>query len=147
MAEAVFKHKIEERGYSSLFSKIDSFGTWAWHLGDPPDYRSVSTCNKHGVPVEHSAQQIDTKEFYDFDFIFAMDNMNLSLLRAMKPKNSKVKIYLFGEWKKDPSFSKIVLDPYDGDVDLFEHNFRQLSHFSDQFLESLMSKLWEFSTC
>lgn len=135
MAEAVFKHKVQELGYSDQFDLIDSFGTSGWHVGDSPDSRSASTCRKHGVPVNHSAQQISLRDFSRFDYVIGMDESNRDDLAHMKPRGSKTRVAMFGEWKTSPEFAKVVLDPYYGGREGFEVNFRQISHFSEQFLE------------
>lgn len=135
MAEAVFKHKVQELGYSDRFGLIDSFGTGGWHVGDSPDHRSASTCRKHGVPVNHRAQQISSRDFARFDYVIGMDESNKGDLLHMKPRDSKTRVALFGEWKTDPQFSNIVLDPYYGGRLGFETNFQQITHFSEEFLK------------
>lgn len=134
MAEAVFKHKVKELGYDDRFDVIDSFGTSGWHIGESPDSRSVSTCRKYGVPVNHLAQQISPADFSRFDYVIAMDQSNKEDLMHMKPRGSKARVAMFGEWKTDDQFNTIVLDPYYGGREGFEVNFRQISHFSEEFL-------------
>lgn len=141
MAEAVFKHKVKELGYSDRFGLIDSFGTGGWHAGDSPDSRSASTCRKHGVPVNHRAQQITSKDFAKFDYVIGMDESNKGDLLHLKPRNSTARVALFGEWKTDPQFSHIVLDPYYGGRLGFETNFHQISHFSEEFLKQELGSL------
>lgn len=58
MAEAIFKHTVSSAGVSDKFKEITSFGTAAYHIGEPPDHRSVETCENNGVPISHLAQQI-----------------------------------------------------------------------------------------
>lgn len=135
MAEAVFKAKVEELGYSQYFKLIDSYGTSSYHIGSPPDSRSSKTCRKHGVPVSHKGQQIKSADYKKFDYIIAMDEQNKSDLLFTKPKDSDAKISLFGKWRTDKLFQEIVDDPYYGGVDGFEVNFNQLSHFSEEFLK------------
>lgn len=135
MAEAVFKHKVKELGYEDRFNVIDSFGTSGWHTGEAPDHRSASTCRKHGVPVNHRAQQITSKDFARFDYVIGMDESNRGDLMHMKPRGSKTRVAMFGEWKTDPQYAKTVLDPYYGGREGFEVNFRQIGHFSEEFLK------------
>lgn len=135
MAEAVFKHSVEKYGYLDYFKLIDSYGTSGWHIGEPPDHRSSKTCRKHGVPVNHAAQQISSKDFAKFDYVIAMDQSNKEDLLHMKPRDSTTKVNLFGDWRKDSKFQKIVDDPYYGGTSGFETNFEQLSHFSLEFLK------------
>ncbi|SCU82265.1 LADA_0C04104g1_1 [Lachancea dasiensis] len=136
MAEAVFANLVKEKGLQERFAKIDSFGTGGWHKGEDPDSRSAATCRKHGVPVNHKAQQIRGHHFDDFDYIICMDDMNLRNLKRLKPSDSKAKIYQFGHWNKNGKFRDIVDDPYYGGEDGFEYNFKQIQYFSEQFLEA-----------
>lgn len=135
MAEAVFKQKVKDLGYSQHFDLIDSFGTSGWHMGENPDSRSVRTCRKHGVPVNHHSQQIGPLDFERFDYVIGMDESNKEDLLHMKPRGSTTRVALFGEWGTDPQFDKIVSDPYYGGSNGFEKNFEQIGHFSEQFLK------------
>ncbi|WPK23628.1 hypothetical protein PUMCH_000870 [Australozyma saopauloensis] len=134
MAEAVFKHVVKEAGLEDRFDIIDSFGTSGWHIGENPDSRSTSTCRKHGVPVDHKAQQISYKDFENFDYVIGMDESNRDDLLHMKPRGSQTRVAMFGEWKTDDAFAKVVLDPYYGGKLGFETNFQQITHFSKEFL-------------
>lgn len=141
MAEAIFKHQVKELGYAKYFDRIDSFGTSGWHRGDSPDHRSAKTCKKHGVPIKHASQQISPKDFKDFDYVIGMDKSNVEDLLFMKPRDSKTRVALFGEWRKDERFQVIVDDPYYGGINGFETNFQQICHFSREFLEQEIGKL------
>ncbi|CAI5756884.1 unnamed protein product [Candida verbasci] len=136
MAEAIFKHQVKEQGYEKYFKLIDSFGTSGWHIGDSPDSRSAKTCRRHGVPVSHSAQQISSNDFKNFDYIIGMDKSNLQDLKFMKPENSNVIVEIFGHWNTPNSqYQDIVDDPYYGGIDGFEYNFNQICHFTNEFLK------------
>ncbi|GMM30876.1 tyrosine protein phosphatase [Martiniozyma asiatica (nom. inval.)] len=111
MAEAVFSYVANEYG---LDLKIESFGTAGYHVGETPDSRTVSTCKKHRVPINHRAQQIKSSHFNEFDYILCMDESNLQNLKRIQPKNSKAKLSLFGKYRTDPQFEVIVDDPYYG---------------------------------
>ncbi|KAI5963649.1 stp1 [Candida pseudojiufengensis] len=141
MAEAIFKHRVKELGYEKYFSNIESFGTSGWHIGESPDSRSARTCRKHGVPVQHHAQQISGKDFDRFDYVIGMDESNLSDLRYMKPKNNKSVVDIFGKWRTNEEFDKIVSDPYYGGNDGFEYNFKQINHFTNEFLKQEIGTL------
>ncbi|ODV59584.1 tyrosine protein phosphatase LTP1 [Ascoidea rubescens DSM 1968] len=137
MAEAIFKHIVKQKGLHSHFDKIDSFGTAAYHIGELPDYRSEQTCLRHHITVDHRAQKIAPKHFEAFDFIFAMDNSNLSNLKRIQPKHSKAHLSLFGKYnEKSDQFPAIVDDPYYGGINGFEFNFQQISHFTEVFLKN-----------
>ncbi|CAG8722310.1 4356_t:CDS:2, partial [Ambispora leptoticha] len=103
MAEAVFAHTVKLKDKSHLF-RIDSAGTGNWHIGEPPDPRSVKTCKNHNVPVNGFARQITQEDFHEFDYILCMDESNLADLKAIKPKGAKAIVKLFGEY--DPEGEK-----------------------------------------
>ncbi len=48
LAEAVFRHKVRERGVEGEF-EIDSAGTSGYHNGAAPDSRSTETARRRGV--------------------------------------------------------------------------------------------------
>lgn len=66
----------------------------------------------------------------------AMDLSHKSELMFMKPKEAHCKIELFGKWRTDDSIDEIVVDPYYSNTKSFEYNFKQLSHFTDVFLDT-----------
>ena len=45
---------------------------------------------KHNVPVSHHAQQINSSDFKDFDYVIGMDESNVANLRHLKPRDSKL---------------------------------------------------------
>ncbi|EMG49815.1 Phosphotyrosine protein phosphatase, partial [Candida maltosa Xu316] len=146
MAEAIFKHQVQKLGYAPFFKTIDSFGTSGWHIGETPDSRSVKTCKKHNVPVNHYAQQITASDFDDFDYVLGMDEANVSNLKSIMPKGKgnrdNVRIGLFGEWNTEGSgFKTIVDDPYYGGIDGFEYNYQQICHFTEEFLKREIGSL------
>lgn len=134
MAEGAFKHSVQELGYSHHFKLIDSYGTSSYHIGDLPDSRSAKTCRLHGINLNHRAQQMTPQEMRKFDYVIAMDESNLADLQHMKPRDSLVQVRLFGHWREDQQYSRIVEDPYYGGRDGFERNFSQIKHFTEQFL-------------
>ncbi|KAI9009644.1 phosphotyrosine protein phosphatase I superfamily [Gaertneriomyces semiglobifer] len=135
MAEAVFKHMVEQKGLADKFNIIDSAGTAGYHIGEAPDSRSVATCNAHGVPVKHAAQQVSKAHFESFDWILCMDESNYASLMRSKPRTSKATVKLLGDF--DPQGQRIIGDPYYGGIDGFEVNYEQIVRCSNAFLEKL----------
>lgn len=54
--------------------------------------------------------QLTKDDFETFDFIFGMDEENMSALRKRAPKNSKAELLLLGSF--DPQGDRIIRDPY-----------------------------------
>ncbi|RUS86409.1 hypothetical protein EGW08_005859 [Elysia chlorotica] len=110
MAEGIFQHLIKEKGLSTAWT-IDSAGTGSWHIGSPPDSRTMQVLKKNGIGDYHHRGRLITKEdFNKFEYIFGMDHENMGDITEMKPKNSTAKCLLLGEF--DPQKELTVQDPY-----------------------------------
>ena len=63
---------------------LDSAGTGAYHAGSDPDPRTLSTLRKHGIDgFEHAARKVRLADFWEFDYVLAMDDENLEDLRVV----------------------------------------------------------------
>ncbi|KAL3272009.1 hypothetical protein HHI36_022476 [Cryptolaemus montrouzieri] len=113
IAEAVLQHLINEAGISSKWT-VDSAAVAAYHIGKKPDRRALETLAKHNVPYNNTARQVKKSDFEEFDYIFGMDNENISDLESIAPKNCKAKIGLLGAY--DPQKELIIRDPYYGNA-------------------------------
>ncbi|KAK6339281.1 hypothetical protein TWF718_008702 [Orbilia javanica] len=138
MAEAVFRHVAQEHNLLDKFDVIDSAGTGAYHVGSPPDSRSVSECKKNGVAVSHRARQVRKEDFERFDYILAMDEENLeNLERKRGRKEGRAKVMMFGDFADEGS-GVVVEDPYYGGQRGFEVNFGQCRGFSENFMRRVL---------
>lgn len=54
--------------------------------------------------------QIEDEDFFEYDYIFGMDENNISNLKGQKPQGSKAEILLLGDF--DPTGDRIIRDPY-----------------------------------
>lgn len=78
---------LERRGLDG--SAVDSAGTGAWHVGEPPDRRSVAVAKGHGIDLsEQRARQFVADDFHRFERILAMDRSNYSAMAALCPDPS-----------------------------------------------------------
>ncbi|KAL9656574.1 hypothetical protein ABK040_012157 [Willaertia magna] len=139
MAEIVCRALVKEKNIEDRWS-IDSAGTAGYHSGEKPDSRTISTCKKYYPALDISdlrARQIQTSDFQNFDYIFVMDENNLSDVQQLnkRAKNKgKAKIALLGSY--DPvEKNSIVEDPYYGGINGFEYNFTQIKRTLENFLE------------
>ena len=56
---------------------VDSAGTGSYHMGSPPDPRSIQVAQDNGIDISHqSARQFQSTDFMEFDHIFVMDRQN-----------------------------------------------------------------------
>ncbi|KAG6030851.1 hypothetical protein E4U41_007750 [Claviceps citrina] len=139
MAEGIFQSLAQQPQYKGKIGKIDSCGTGAYHIGDEPDSRTLSTLQDNGITdYEHRARQIKTSDFETFDYVFAMDRSNLSDLKALQ-KGGKARVMLFGEFSGRGK-PEVVNDPYYGGRDGFDKAFEQCSRFSGNFLREVVGE-------
>jgi protein-tyrosine phosphatase len=107
----------------ALDIEVDSAGTGAYHLGEPPDPRSRRAAAAHGIDLSPlRARQVERRDFARFDLILAMDRQNLRALRAMSPPGSRARLELFLEFAGGPGGpgDGEVPDPYMGTAADFE---------------------------
>ena len=85
---------------------IDSAGTGGWHIGNPPHPPAIKAAAARGYDLSAlRARQVQQSDFQDFDLILAMDDDNLSDLRAMAP-DANVQLF------RAPTGGGAVPDPY-----------------------------------
>jgi protein-tyrosine phosphatase len=119
-AEVVFRHYVERAGVSDHFV-IDSAGTHDYHIGDAPDLRSKGAAKQRGYDMSDlRGRQVDIADFTRFDYVLAMDEENLSILKRLRPQNIESYLGLFLEFAQNYE-EKEVPDPYYGGSDGFEH--------------------------
>jgi protein-tyrosine phosphatase len=115
-AEGVMRRLVRERGLEGEI-EIDSAGTGAWHVGNPPDPRATEAARGRGTVLEGAARQVTAADFDDFDLLLAMDATNLHELRQRAPDDAaRAKVRLLREF--DPASADAldldVPDPYYG---------------------------------
>lgn len=110
-AEGVFRTLVEQADRSQEFV-IDSAGTHAYHVGEPPDRRSQEYALRRGVDLsQQRARQVCAEDFARFDVILAMDYDNLSSLQRQCPAQYQHKLKLMMSYSRQ-SPSDVVPDPY-----------------------------------
>ncbi len=114
-AEAVFRQMAKTQ---NLNIEIDSAGTGAWHVGNPPDRRMQKAAKKRNYDLSDlRARQIKKEDCQYYDYIIAMDDDNLRNIKSLC-QNSKAKIKLFLDYAN--SQESEVPDPYYGGKDGFD---------------------------
>ncbi|MDH5611913.1 MAG: low molecular weight phosphotyrosine protein phosphatase [Gammaproteobacteria bacterium] len=118
-AEGVFRQKVEIAGLDDKIH-IDSAGTHAYHVGNPPDPRSQAAAIKRNFDLSSQrARKVQVNDFEEFDYVIAMDMSNVDNLQAICPAGLEDKIHLFLKFSDNTSV-KEVPDPYYGGINGFE---------------------------
>lgn len=126
-------HGILESKLPSNQFYIDSAGTANYHIGDPPDKRSISVARSHGIDISRQrGQQFKASFFDDFDLIYVMDDHNYEdVIQLARNEEDRSKVKLILEEDKSTTL-KHVPDPYYGDESGFEYVFNVLKQVCDK---------------
>jgi protein-tyrosine phosphatase len=118
-AEGVFRHKVNEAGLSDKIH-IDSAGTHAYHIGNPPDPRSQQAALKRNIDLSgQRARKVSTDDFDEFDYVIAMDMSNMDDLQAICPSGLEGKVQPFLKFAASTNVTEVP-DPYYGGGNGFE---------------------------
>ncbi len=119
-AEGVFRHIVMAAGLADRI-ETDSAATHGYHIGDPPDPRTIAAAKARGFDLSPlRARKVTTADFRRFDLILAMDQGHLAHLQALRPADARAELRLFLDYHPGASL-KDVPDPYYGDTSGFEH--------------------------
>jgi len=131
LAEGILQEKAREAG---LDWTVDSAGTGYWHVGAPPDRRSIVTARRHGIDISaQRGRQFQVADFQRFDHIFVMDTQNLrDVLRLAADDEQRAKVSLILD-QTYPDQAQSVPDPYYDD-DGFEAVFEMLDEACAAFV-------------
>lgn len=140
-AEGIFRHLVEEHKVGPLF-EIDSAGTHAYHIGEPPDRRSQEAAARRSIDISSlQARQVMPKDFEYYHYLLAMDRENYKTLRKMSSPQHLHKIHLF--MKFAPHFhTEEVPDPYYGGADGFEQVLDMVDAAARGLLAELQSTVF-----
>jgi len=133
LAEGILKSKLDANLY-----QVDSAGTGGWHVGNPPDPRSVAVARQHGLDITNQrGKKFSPYDFEIYDHIFVMDNSNYSdVINQANSDSEKQKVQLILD-EIFPDENVDVPDPYYGGDQGFENVFRML----DQACENIVRRL------
>ncbi len=140
-AEGVMRALVERAGLSGEI-EIDSAGTGAWHVGEPPDGRARAAAGERGIVLEGRARQITSGDLKYFDLVLAMDGSNLRELRRIAGDESEAsKVRLLREFdprrEADGHGDLDVPDPYYGG----ERGFEEVVDLVERACEGLLEQI------
>lgn len=124
LAEAALRDTAARAGIDIV---VESAGTGAWHVGDPPDCRAQAVAKAHGIDISaYRGRQVAAADFRRFTDILALDHDNLGELRRRAPAGATARIGLLLDVVPDLD-GQAVADPYYGDATGFEVTWAQVS--------------------
>lgn len=109
-AEAAMREAAATAGLSV---EVDSAGTAAYHVGEPPDPRTAAAAEDAGLQLTSVGRQVQVEDFAAFDLLVAMDRANADDLRDLAPTPAdRQKVVLLRDFTDEPGTD--VPDPYYG---------------------------------
>ncbi|MFQ3245640.1 MAG: protein-tyrosine phosphatase [Arenicella sp.] len=140
-AHGVMQHKVNLPGLAKRIS-VDSAGTHAYHVGQKSDARSRAKATAQGIDMEFiRARKISVLDHDEFDYILAMDQENLDLIRYYAPQaaNADVRLFLDFANRAGLTTETVVPDPYYGGDSGFDHVFELVELGCDALIEHILS--------
>jgi len=138
-AEGVFRHKVKEENLETQIV-IDSAGTHAYHVGNPPDGRAQDAALKRNVDLSvQRARKVSSDDFENFDYVIAMDESNRRDLLSICPTGYEDRIHLFLNFSNCNETE--VPDPYYGQGRGFEIVLNLVEDASDGLLNHIKDKM------
>ena len=137
-AEGVFRHVLAEAGLADKVH-VDSAGTHAYHVGEPPDRRSQAAAERRGISLaDIRARKVSEADFSAFDYVIAMDRLNLHTLADIAAAEYHGRLSLFLDYGSGSD--REVPDPYYGGAAGFERVLDLVEEASLGLLETLRSR-------
>lgn len=142
-AHAVMQHKVNLQGLDKRIS-VASAGTHAYHVGEKSDARSRAKATAKGVDMEFiRARKISVLDHDEFDYILAMDQENLDLIRYYAPQKARADVRLFLDFANLAGLTDetVVPDPYYGGGSGFDHVFELVDLGCEALIEHILSSV------
>jgi len=140
-ADAVFRHHVKSARLDHLIH-IDSAGTHAYHIGEPPDRRSQQVALKRGYSMQGlRARRVTQEDFSRFQYILAMDHHNLEELQQDCPAQYSNRLGLFLQYSNQWDTHQEVPDPYYGGSHGFERVLDLVENASQGLLNHILKNM------
>lgn len=135
MAEFMFVDMVNKKGLSDKFY-IDSCSTSREQIGEDTHYGTRRKLNEMGVPMyPRAARQLTKADYKKYDYIIAMDSLNMRNIKKIIKDDPEGKIYTLLQFA---GLSRGIADPwYTGN---FDETYDDISLGLDGFMKYLEEK-------
>ncbi len=129
LAEGILKSKVPKEKFF-----IDSAGTASYHIGSPPDKRSIEVAKINGIDISNQrARAFNKNDFESFNIIYVMDSQNyIDIMSMCKSKEEEAKVKLILGDQNVP-------DPYYGNISDFKAVYSLLNKICEEISGELLN--------
>lgn len=139
LAQGVTEHLARERAQLDQLT-VASRGTGGWHVGDPPDPRTIDVARRNGIALRSRGAQLEPSDLAEFDLVLAMDRSNLAAISRMGCAPGKAHLFLSLIAGELPAGLNLeVPDPYQGGTAEFDACYRLVRAGSERLLDVMFS--------
>lgn len=137
LAEAALRQAAEQAG---LAVEVDSAGTEDYHVGEPPDLRSIDEAKSRGIDIRnYRGRQLKPQDFYEFDYIVGMDRSNMADIALVDPGDGKAKVAMLLDLVAGHE-GRDVADPWYGGPERFQTTWRDVEAGAKALLAILIDE-------
>ena len=137
LAEAAFREAAREAG---LEVEVDSAGTADYHVGEPPDPRSIAEAQRRGIDITgYRGRQLHARDFHAFDHILGMDRSNMANIAQVDPGDGKARVAMLLDIVPGQE-GREVGDPWYGEADGFSATWNEVDAGARALLAVLLDQ-------
>ncbi|MEX2575491.1 MAG: low molecular weight protein-tyrosine-phosphatase [Halofilum sp. (in: g-proteobacteria)] len=138
-AHAVFRERVRAAGLAARID-VDSAGTHGYHVGQAPDRRAREAAAQRGYELgDLRARQVDPADLMTYDYVLAMDGLNLSALEAIAVPDCRAEIARLLDYVAEAA-GQDVPDPYYGARNGFEEVLDLVESGADRLLAHVRAR-------
>ena len=135
LAEAAFRAAARDVGFDCT---VDSAGTADYHVGEPPDPRSIAEAERHRIDITgFRGRQLVREDFHLFDWIVGMDRSNMANIGLVDPGDGKAKVVMAMDLVKGREGAEVA-DPWYGGEDNFRDTWDDVSKVATALIARLI---------
>lgn len=128
------RHAANEAG---LDLEIDSAGTANYHIGEPPDPRSIAEAARRGIDIAHyRGRQLQPEDFRRFDWIVAMDLPNIREIERIRPADATARVVMLFDLVEGREGDEVA-DPWYGEAEGFSRTWTDVAAGAAALIERL----------
>lgn len=138
LAEGIFCRLVADRGLEDRFV-VDSAGTAGYHVGEPPDHRSVEVAARRGVHLTSRARKATQRDMDLPGVVVAMDDSNRRALERLQGRGGRAEIVLMRDYDVEDAGADVP-DPYYGGPGGFDEVYEMLARSCEGLLDDLTGR-------